>query len=70
MVITDESIGVSQLLGVTCLGCPPKSMPMLVDLKFIRSIFTWRVVHISSGVSCRIYFRKHFHVSNVNLEYF
>jgi len=29
MVITDESIQVSQLLG--CLGCPPKSTPMMAQ---------------------------------------
>jgi len=28
VAITDKSIGISQLLGGTCLGCPPKATPM------------------------------------------
>ena len=32
VVNSDKCMGVSQLLGGTCPGCPPKSMPMMMEL--------------------------------------
>jgi len=37
VVITDEGIGISQLLGGACPRCPPKSSPMLERVLYI----TW-----------------------------
>ena len=74
MVITDESIGVFQLLGGTCPSYPPKSMPKGVSVnweapsdshKFSkvvcylgRGYFNMYLITISAVVKSKLQFKK------------
>jgi len=66
MVIIDESIGISQLFGGTCPGCPPKSMPVRSEVdapeqKQLRASHCSEKSHNSVFVRCHDD-RSHFSV--------
>src|SRR6218665_936717 len=54
VVRTDESMGVSQLLGGTCPGCPPKSTSMIgrSDRNMASQNLMWICSRILQAVNC------------------